>query len=293
MIISPRLTRPIFIQRLAPWGCWPIEIDTIQKFNPSNPANEDLPGGVPNVMTSLADEIIKLMDGVVDPLGSQKNFDVLPKAQLSTYNYDPGVADNKSVAKYNPRDYYGVPPEVFIGKLKEQLGGNSPLVRMAELIMLHYQIKRDRAYGFRPSPAWGEYASARTALSVDPQPFPRIFPSACNPDDFFLKDGGEPGNGLQVPGSSPGLIRTQLARRRLALSRLCGALNVDSYAQPTLPGSFTQQVAADAPGLETMPTVLPKFPALYYLFPESDHAVDGKFEPNATPDPKLIADKSR
>jgi hypothetical protein len=264
-------------------GMLAYEIDTIQKFDPSNPANEDVASGVPNVMTSLAADIANLMDGSVT------NGEVLPKAQLGTYQYDPTKPDTPLPGTYNPRDYDNVPPEVYIGKLREQfaaVGGistalNNAKLRMAELIMLSNQIRRDRTYGFRASPAWGEYTANSPSTSGPPSV---AYATACDPEQFALK-----------ASAAPIILR----KRKLALSRLCGAISTENYvpgtsfstpADPTTyaPTGFTQ-VGVPPTTLATMPTVLPKFPALYYLFPQIEHNVVGKLEnPDTTP---FVADQ--
>jgi hypothetical protein len=253
-------------------GMLAYEIDTIQKFDPTNRLNETLPGsGNQRVLSGLALDLYNLMDGRVN------NGEVLPTAQLSTYSYDPGVSGNLS-GPYNPRDYDNVPPEVFIGKLRESyVGSNQPLnaakLRMAELIMLSQQIRRDRTYGFRSSPTFGEYLVEIPGLGT------HAFPTACDPDQFKLQAGG--GSLLPLtpsPSGAAAASNDDLARFRLGLSRLCGALNTETYrtATPLVnnTGAFTT-APGNAAKEAQMPMVLPKFPSLYYLFPEVDHGVVG------------------
>lgn len=248
-------------------GMLAYNIDQIQKFDPANPANDldptkvGLSAGTP-LLTQLAQNLDELMDGDVT------NGEVVPKGQLSTYNGDPNKPDAFNVstnprASYEPKDYIGIPPEAFIGALKQKRKDfhlkNDPVVRMAELIMLKYQIRRDRTFGFRPSPAFGDYTTSGTDHSG-------TFKSACDPDDFAIASASIPGTTALV---GPTLKENPLgfadkgsdsARYRVALSRLCGTLDL---------------LTTDPNGRVG---VLPKFPSLYYLFPETAHGVEGSFD---------------
>jgi hypothetical protein len=268
-------------------GILAYNINEIQQFDPSNWKNDFAPSKAfsppfnsnGTVLADLADRLDKLINGdLIDG-------EVLPISQLSTYGY-------KSTGKlgdgpYNARDYYNVPPEAFIGALKQQIAAtsnsdveNDPRVRMAELIMLHHQIRRDRTFGFRPSPAFGEYV-IQTGPAEN-----RVFPTACDPDEFtfgpklsgtdYLKTSGSASdltftgraipsvtlpNGARDDSNLARLEQKYFSRYRLALSRLCGTIDTRNY----VPGDPSTQTR-----------VLPKFPSLYYLFPEKNHTLTGE-----------------
>ena len=283
-------------------GMLATNIDQIQKFDPTNPNNDVTWNNAQSaVMSDLGDKLTILMNGRVD------DGEVLPKARLSTYAYNPATA-NPDPRLYNPADYYEVPPEAFLAGLKQQViatGGdylNSPLIRMAELIMTSQQVRRDRTFGFRPSPAFGEYALAFNVNTADPI---KVFPTACDPDLFALADATVPvrpyptsagpraekrfvtsvvdpgvnwnlkpfktayASETEFPGAVAGDLGS-LSGRRLALSRLCGAIRVPRgyTAGAALNGTFTP---------DQRPVVLPKFPSLYYVFPEANHDLKGQF----------------
>lgn len=276
-------------------GMLATNIDQLQKFDPTNPGNDFEWNNAPQkVMTDLANELYLLMDGRVD------NGEVLPQARLATYSYSPTGAYVPS--SYEPSDYYEVPPEAFLAGLKQKAVSlgidylNSPVIRMAELIMTSQQTRRDRTFGFRPSPAFGEYAVLLNSAA-------QVFPTACDPDLFTLEDAtvasrytpanqfdqrrqpsvdpatwqlrpfaANPAN-YPTPASLPGAVGTgsgagSLGVRRLALSRLCGAIRVPRGYQPGTQLSNTGDIAL-------RPTVLPKFPSLYYIFPEVPHGITG------------------
>jgi hypothetical protein len=295
-------------------GMLASNIDQLQKFDPTN-SNNDFRwnSASAEVMSALADRIARLMDGLVE------NGEVLPKARLRTYGYNPAQA-TPDAAQYNPADYYEVPPEAFIAALKQQViqnGGdylNDPAIRLAELIMTSHQVRRDRTFGFRPSPAFGEYVvfTAGAALPA------RVFPTACDPDLFALNDStlNPPPLGLRrtiaptrmtesqtvtslvAPASNwslkpflanndtytsnqefPGAVveapAGSLAAKRLALSRLCGAIRVPRNYDPYAVNHDNNNIDGFDPAQR--PVVLPKFPSLYYVFPEVDHGLAGAF----------------
>ena len=235
-------------------GVLAYNIDTIQKFDPTNGNNDEYTTSNQYTLATLASAIRDLMDG--DPV----NGEVLPKGQLFSRDYSS--SSNKGGNSGTGKDYIDVPPEAWIGALKqkllkEQYLGSSPTyqealaktlndsrVRMAELIMLKYQIRRDRAFGFRSSPAFGSY------VSNAPGGTEYTLPSACDPDEFAFN-----------PASA--LSATKVTGYRLALSRLCGALDTTNY---------------DPADVTTRAWVLPKFPALYYIFPETNHTLIGALE---------------
>ncbi len=254
-------------------GTLAYNIDTIQKFDPTNVNNDYDLGGNRPILIALAQNIQLLMNG------DESDGEVVPKGQLSGRDYDPNSTRTGSNGGLNTdTDYADVPPEAWIGalkqkRLKDQYLGNSatyqealastlndPQVRMAELIMLKYQIRRDRSFGFRSSPAFGTYVGQAAGTGSDTTPKKYRLPSACDPDDFRF-------TGLSA---SPGQTAAPFAKEgnyRLALSRLCGGLDTTNYD----PDNVTKRA-----------WVLPKFPALYYIFPETNHALGGSLDISGT-----------
>jgi hypothetical protein len=287
-------------------------VDTIQKFDPTNFANDAKLNGSTEVLANLSVEMALLIDGDVN------NGDVLSKSQLATYKYDPNQSA-PSGADYKASDYYNVPPEAYIAALKQKVLSegrdylNDPVVRMAEMIMLSHQIRRDRTFGFRPSPAFGEYSMFYSGKV-------HTFPTACDPDLFTfgsakIKDNlytiGTPISGSpkqtsiqtpsgtnwgfkpfgaegatytvedNLPGAVLGDLKT-LAGSRLALSRLCGAISVPSDYKPGALETVRGDAATATFKPASRPTVLPKFPSLYYIFPEVAHGVKGALVSSGT-----------
>ena len=255
-------------------GVLAYNIDQIQRFDPTNVKNdyESPPSSNRFVLTELAKTLQDLMDG------DELNGEVVPKGQLASREYDPNSPRTGINGLNKGTDYADVPPEAWIGALKQKLLKdeylakfptyqealaktlNDSKVRMAELIMLKYQIRRDRTYGFRSSPAFGSYVGRASGTGSSGSPIEYILPSACNPDDFkFASLPNDPGKTAPIAGTG-----TIEGRYRLALSRLCGAIDTTNY-NPDLPAK--------------MAWVLPKFPALYYIFPEKDHGLAGALEP--------------
>jgi hypothetical protein len=286
-------------------GMLAYEVDQVQKFDTTNGANNTTwNNGSKKVLTDLSDRLALLMNGDVT------DGEVLSKAQLATYRYNPAAADvidpTGTDNLYNPRDYDNVPPEAYIAALKQKdiLSQvdylNDPVIRMAEMIMLNHQIRRDRTFGFRPSPAFGEYALVKDSAV-------HLFPTACDPDLFALEDTNfvagpypiagaptiVPSTGLlpldatgvlkpfkasyatvaELPGAVTGAFN-KLSGRRLALSRLCGGLRVPTgyYDPKTKPAVVT---ATGVFNPAARPVVMPKFPSLYYIFPEVEHGLKG------------------
>lgn len=233
-------------------GMLAYNIDQIQKFDPTVSLNDqDLGSGV-RLMARLGGHLWMLMDGINDGATSS-NPEVLPREQLATYDYSPagfsGRPGGHDLARYTETDYQDVTPEALIAALRQYLlaqgkaaNGTTDLrpdhpdfvreIRLAETIMLHHQIRRDRTFGFKPSPRFGQYEFSPEFPSPNEGRSVRMA-TACDPAQFAFSSGS---------GAN---------RIRFALSKLCGTLNADG----------TQ--------------VLPKFPALYYLFPEVDHGHKG------------------
>lgn len=224
-------------------GMLAYNVDQVLKFDPSNPQNDVARGGVArNVVFELASDLYSLIDGINNPASG--NFEVLEKANLNTYSYDPTVPDDAPIlGNYNARDYDYVPAEAFLGKLREKLewqylnggsvpGSSNPKYRMAELIFSHFQIRRDRVYGFRPSPAaytWNYNPYYSTVGGVV-----QGWSSACDPNIFTFLTADPKVRQSQYasmnafktanPSANGFLALPEEPRFRLALSRLCGTV---------------------------------------------------------------------
>ncbi|EKQ67511.1 hypothetical protein OsccyDRAFT_3789 [Leptolyngbyaceae cyanobacterium JSC-12] len=219
-------------------GMLAYNINQVQQFNPSTTDE--------NLMGDLAADIFALMDGNVD------NGEVLPKAQLSTYDYNSGAPDYdpvESPKKYNPRDYDNATPAMFLSALKrryEDIVFGVPVqsdptasqrYQLALLIHEHFQIRRDRTFGFRPSPASNTWnynpfvvqLGSSIAKAPDAKPNPdetgaqvTLWSSACNPNIFNVP-GATASSGSDSTAVNT-FITSQVNLNRLALSRLCGAV---------------------------------------------------------------------
>ena len=271
-------------------GMLAYEIDTVQQFDPTN-LNNSTAGGLGlddtkgKLMLQLGLELYNLMDEIDDPgtdlARPRVENRVLPRPLTKLNRYDNSTTPAPLRTNRNPRDYYSVPPEAYIEALRQQYtertgdgygiqAVNNSKLRMAELIMLNFQIRRDRTYGFKSSPAFGHYA-----IQLSPQPPSTtpsntelaVYPSACDPDLFKINSDDV------VPSPSP-LVPTSatLVKARLGLSRLCGALDIPPVASYDLTktGGYTPFTSTT----QKRPLVLPKFPALYYIFPQVEHGLD-------------------
>lgn len=308
-------------------GMLAYEIDTVQKFDPTDPENNIAGGlGVTNtssngkLMLQLGLDLYSLMNENDDP-----NNRVLPKALTKKFQYNSATTAAVSAGlPINPRDYYNVPPEAYIEALRQNytnLTGrgfgieavNNAKVRMAELIMLNFQIRRDRTFGFRPSPAFGHYAIRLPSNNPNDKEV-AVYPSACDPDLFAfpdqlsdpllfdptLTDPIDQGREISIDkdnGNAKPLSPTvttdktdtttaslnftsKITKARLGLSRLCGSLNIPSGYDLTSGYSVTDVNQA-------RPVVMPKFPALYYIFPEQEHGLEGDSKVDAGPNNKI------
>lgn len=291
-------------------------IDQIQRFDPSNPKNDRklVSNSQQTLMAKLARDLWKLMDGSLNP--ANNDLEVLPREQLGTYLYGQAPAGAQPAYElYNVRDYDKVPPEAFIAALRQLLlaQGWSPdsrdfieEMRLAETIMLHFQIRRDRSFGFKPSPAFGFYDFSVSPTDLSPATFRRIS-TACDPDEFAFSGDDLQLKGIYAPdlnrirtpsttaanqpedadnlaylpdSNNPTKQKPELARYRVALSRLCGTIDYALVPQSgqTMPLNLANPLSISDSKLNDMevtPVVLPKFPALYYLFPEVEHGVTG------------------
>ncbi len=222
-------------------GMLAYNIDRVQRFDPRNYQNDAKarPGQAAELMQQLAKDLYSLMDGRVDEANGF--YEVLPKSQLSTYNYDNSTP-NPDPTKYNPRDYDRVPAEAFLGKLREYVFAttgtpsyNSPEVKTAELIFSYFQIRRDRTYGFRASPAantWNYNPYVTDLPGNDPSGKGRtnLWSSACDPNLFafnspgYARLTGQAGAQAQVGSLYFPEGDRIVPAYRLALSRLCGTV---------------------------------------------------------------------
>ena len=240
-------------------GMMAYNIDMVQRFDP-----EESDGSL-KLMQELGDDLYKMMNGDRSDKNVPDGGEVLPDSQIKSYLYKRGGPKDPGNA-YEPRDYYDVPPEAYIAALRQKytisLGAdavNDSKLRLAEMLMMKYQVRRDRTFGFRPSPFFGHYAVTASATRQD---VVRVFPTACDPNELLS---------LGVPTNPT----TDLARQRLGLSRLCGTLKI--------PQSYNLSTPFDPNAAR--PVVMPKFPALYYLFPEQKHNLDGTLPNNFKVDP--------
>jgi hypothetical protein len=303
-------------------GMLAYNVDRVQAFDVTSDLNDGRFGDGSNyLLFDLAQDLVSLMDG------KAANGEVIPKFKMATYGYanaDDNADGPPNKNNYNPADYYEVPPEAYIAALKQKYAvlGKDPLtesrVRLAELIMLKHQIRRDRTFGFRSSPAFGEYAVEKMDASVSvPYGVGRanmlVFPTACDPDLFVLKNPGvaenlerQPftdktsGTLLSIPPAanatvvSPGAVTevgvSSLSQYRVALSRLCGAIDATNYRGSD--GNALANVGkATTFGPENKATVKPMFPSLYYLFPEEAHTLQGDLTNAGVKSTKEVADK--
>ena len=297
-------------------GMLAYEIDTVQKFDPTKPFNNVAGGlGLNNtsqngkLMLQLGSDLYDLMNE-----NSDETNRVLPKALIKQFQYKSTSTTRDAI---NPRDYYSVPPEAYIEALRQRYANINPTdrgygveavnnskLRMAELIMLNFQIRRDRTFGFRPSPSFGHYALELPSRGGSPEL--AVYPSACDPDLFAIDDnalrGDDKAKGLLVsvnddgtpkaisnpdgtpkadvdfsPSSVLDAVKAQkLVRARLGLSRLCGALNIPTISSPPKPTDYDLSKAYSiSDENQDRPVVMPKFPALYYIFPQEIHDLNG------------------
>jgi hypothetical protein len=215
-------------------GMLAYNIDRSQRFNPRNPNNDD------GNLTQLGGYLYRLMDGRLT------NGEVLPKERLATYEYDRSKGDGDyQDSLYNPRDYDHVPAEAFLAKLREQIikeGGdaNDPKIRLAELVFSHFQIRRDRTYGFRTSPAANTWNYNPYVVRMYGKM--ALWSSACDPNIFALTIDtrtGVAGATANNPETS-----TSIGLPRLGLSRLCGTV-IPAGAIRQFPGDLSYPARAD------------------------------------------------
>lgn len=221
-------------------GALGYNINQVQQFNPTSATLQaDL--------VALSNELTPLMNG---DMGDGEVL--LDPKQLSTYDYNSAGTLNRK--NYNPRDYDRVTPAMYLTALKRQFlveANLDPdtgdieqtdkyrLYRLAQLIHESYQIRRDRTYGFRPSPAantWNfnpfmtqyRYNDGGTNYGIT-----ALWSSACDPNSFNVSTTVATGS-AGVPNLDPA---GDDARRRLALSRLCGTV-IPSGAVHDYPGDY-------------------------------------------------------
>ncbi|MBW4580107.1 MAG: hormogonium polysaccharide biosynthesis protein HpsA [Tildeniella nuda ZEHNDER 1965/U140] len=251
-------------------GMLAYNVDRVQRFDPTNFKNDVIrPGQGSPIMTTLVGDLYKLMDGTVNEAAG--NFEVLPKGRLATYGYDPNGAFD--IASYNARDYDRVPAEAYLGKLREYIAAtnstinpsNDPRYRLAELIFTYFQLRRDRTFGFRPSPAANTWNFNPYVAQI--QGKLNLWSSACDPNVFAINDPtgkqtGEKGAiahaGPIAPGSTISKFEVDptVSISRLALSRLCGTV-IPPGAVRDYPGDvgFPARNGLEAGNTTTPPTI--------------------------------------
>lgn len=247
-------------------GMLAYNVRTVEQFDLSNPLNSGMMGNT-SVMDNLATAL-------------QRGLDNNQNDQIGFLPTPGGPASDRRWTQFR---YSSYPPEAYIHMLmRPAFAGSLPkdnnVVRLAELIYLNYQIRRDRLYGFRGSPAFfvDYYAYTQDPNYPHPtnpatltEPAPVLVPLACHPDDF-----------LQViPGTD-----SVAARKRFALTRLCGEVRfkaaLNETTAPTVIGNGTSATPTNAKD-EFQPfrydgiDIAPRFPSLYYLFPRVNHDHDG------------------
>jgi hypothetical protein len=294
--------------------------DNIEKIQTYDPALNRQAAGTGGTQTELADLIGDAMDGFIDSAApNPAATEVLPASQLATYGYGTTAFD---ASKYNPRDYDLVTPEMLLGTLKQSLAltttapEDDPRYKLAKVLHLHFQIRRDRTYGFRPSPAantWNYNPFVTTYTYPGATPKPALWSSACDPNLFSVAGAvptGSAGASLNLgPLGNP-------AKRRLYLSRLCGAVTppggvhdlpgdnqypsrgatggletgVTLRVNPALVNTpsdnldaapktaFTPALDVGGPANSQRALVMPEFPSLYYIFPAYAHTHVGGVE---------------
>ncbi|MEX0272385.1 hormogonium polysaccharide biosynthesis protein HpsA [Leptolyngbyaceae cyanobacterium UHCC 1019] len=293
-------------------GMLAYNINQVQKFNPSAASNQ-------TALDSLGRKLFGMMNGNI---GDTDGEVISDKKLLATYNYDDSVA-TPDLTKYNPRDYDRVTPDMFLAALLKDIRAdsasadveNDPQYQLAVLIHEHFQIRRDRTYGFRPSPAANTWNYNPYILEMPGTAGGNVvglWSSACDPNIFKVSNTPAGSSAASAPSlAATGGAVGREARSRLALSRLCGEVipagnlqdlktslgdnnypalgdpanntNLPAPAQtyyPTLTNSETVNADFVTPALRTAvgtnnnwkrATVAPKFPSLYYIFPEVTH----------------------
>jgi hypothetical protein len=224
-------------------GMLAYNVRTVESFNPANPGNQTI-NATAETMTRLADAIVSMTDNTV----ATGNGEIAA----------PLTGNSGTDKLWQQFRYSSLPPEAYIERLKQapyNHAPDSPVVRLAELLYLNYQVRRDRLYGFRGSPAYlHEFDDDVASL-----PNTRV-PLACNPDDF----------NIVFSGSGP-LQR----RRRLGLARLCGQVRFKSAITPSRVAATPDNNDANQPFRYDGIDIAPRFPSLYYLFPRVNHDHDG------------------
>ena len=120
------------------------------------------------------------------------------------------------------------------------------VVRMAELISTSMQVRRDRTYGFRPSPAantwnYNPYV-IHDPVTTTPAKKPLLWSSACDPNIFALATAPASKSAADAQfapytDATPATLRG-VEQQRLGLSRLCGTV-IPSAAVHDFPGDTT------------------------------------------------------
>lgn len=164
------------------------------------------------------------------------NTEMLPKEKLSTYYYDATRANGNG--PYNPNDYKDVTTEQIISRLVSDYGDDPAL---ANLVFGLMQIQRDRAFGFR---------------NAAPPPLP----------------------GLTLLPLRPGGFEFTLGRQVVTFNSAnltCDPNSFNDVAVQGGGGGLDQKKLGLAMVFCNPSSAIPKYPALYYLFPGFNHDHNG------------------
>lgn len=291
-------------------GMLAYNIDRVQRFDPRNTT-----AGQGQVVASLGSMLYELMDGVNDP--ATNNLEVLPRERLSTYGYDP--SRTVDLTKYNARDYDRVPAEAYLSAIRNKLVADNPgsspndpvilndrRLRMAELLFAHFQVRRDRTYGFRPSPAANTW-NYNPFIAKMQNNTASLWSSACDPNMFSLNGPGVVQQGILTSTTdtdvdATGQVSTatvitdkianpdevEIAQRRVGLSRLCGSV-IPPGAVHDYPGDMNYPARESTTNETYLPKNISTNPALnntLYTGASGVYGTDGgTVDPTPKPDP--------
>ncbi len=200
-------------------GMLAYNVNQVQQFNPST-----VTGSITNDLFRVGQDIFTLMDGEINQRDAANNNVPIDE-----------VID--VIGPYNARNYDNVTPAMVLAKLKkryETIAGVTSIEQdtasyrkylLAVLIHENFQIRRDRTYGFRPSPAantwnYNPYVLRPTTATADKY---TLWSSACDPNMFKIRNGGT-GSTTGQTGALTLIETAGVLQSRLGLSRLCGTV---------------------------------------------------------------------
>ncbi|NJP09585.1 MAG: hypothetical protein HC866_08960 [Leptolyngbyaceae cyanobacterium RU_5_1] len=198
-------------------------INQVRQFTPGTGNEAD--------KSALGDLLLELMNGNV------ADGEVLDKWQLGTYNYAQATGA-PTPANYNPRDYDRVTPEMFLAALRKKLADpalsipepeNDDRYKLALLIHEQFQIRRDRTFGFRPSPAANTWNYNPFVVQLPGVSNSTAWSAACDPNIFNVvgstavdpTSADKSGANINITNDA---VLGAAARQRLALSRMCSTV---------------------------------------------------------------------